>query len=227
MKALRLLLFSALLFAPQGIGRSEEYTISLDLTFDTKYVFRGTQLADNVFHPSVEFAKGDFYAGIWAAQPIENRGAPEEWTDEVDFYVGQGWAIGENTSVDIGAAHYYFPTGMDSTEPFIGLTQEIRNVAASVYLYRDLDLDVTTTEGSARYNLPLSGKTSLDLGAHFGLIDGDDFGKYLYYGADVVVPIQLKENAVLSFGVHYDDSDEGSPTPDSHFHGSTSITIGF
>jgi len=59
------------------------------------------------------------------------------------------------------------------------------------------------------------------------LIDGDDFGKYLYYGADVVVPIQLKENAVLSFGVHYDDSDEGSPTPDSHFHGSTSITIGF
>ena len=115
---------------------------------------------DDVFHPSVELARGDFYAEIWAA---------------------------------------------------------------SVYLYRDLDLGVTTSEGSARYSLPVSGKTSLDLGAHFGLIDGDDFGKYLYYGVDVVVPIQLKENAIF----HYDDSDEGSPTPDSYFHGSTSITIGF
>ena len=227
MKAFRRLPLPMLLIVSTAISLAEEYTINVDLTFDTKYVFRGTQLADDVFHPSVEFAQGDFYAGIWAAQPIENRGVPEEWTDEVDFYVGQGWALGEKTSLDIGAAHYYFPKGEGSTEPFIGLTREIRSVAASVYLYRDVDLGVTTSESSARYSLPLSGKTSLDLGAHFGLIDGDDFGKYLYYGADVLVPIQLKENAIFSFGVHYDDSDEGSPTPDSLFHGSTSITIGF
>ena len=227
MKFFRCLFLPVLLIVYNAISRAKEYTINVDLTFDTKYVFRGTQLAEDVFHPSVEFAQGDFYAGIWAAQPIENRGTPEEWTDEVDFYVGRGWALGEKTSLDIGAAHYYFPTGEDSTEPFIGLTREIRNVAASVYLYRDLDLDVTTSEGSVRYSLPLSGKTSLDLGAHFGLIDGDNFEKYLYYGSDVVFPVQLKENAVFSFGVHYGDSDEGSPTPDSHFHGSTSITIGF
>ena len=135
MKAFRRLLLPVLLTVSTAISCAEEYTINVDLTFDTKYVFRGTQLADDVFHPSVELAQGDFYAGVWAAQPIENRGAPEEWTDEVDFYVGQGWALGEKTSLDIGAAHYYFPTGKDSTEPFIGVTREIRSAAAGTSIW--------------------------------------------------------------------------------------------
>ena len=74
MKAFRRLLLPVLFIVSTAISRAEEYTINVDLTFDTKYVFRGTQLADDVFHPSVEFAQGDFYAGIWAALPIENRG---------------------------------------------------------------------------------------------------------------------------------------------------------
>lgn len=220
-----LLGLSALVAASSA--QSEDYTLSLDLTFDTKYVFRGAQLADNVFHPSIEFGKDDFYAGLWASQPIENRGLPEGWDDEVDFYLGQGWAIGEKTSVDFGAAYYYFPTGDSRLEPYVGITREIIGVEASVYLYRDLDIDATTTEGSARYSVPLGPKTSVDLGAHLGLLDVDNIGKYLYYGADVVFPVQLKENAVFSFGLHYSDSDEGSPTPEAHFHGSTSLTFGF
>lgn len=224
---LRSALTGLLALAAVSSVKSEEYTLSLDLTFDTKYVFRGAQLADNVFHPSIEFGKDDFYAGLWASQPIENRGMPEVWDDEVDFYLGQGWAIGEKTSVDFGAAYYYFPTGDSRFEPYVGITREIVGVSTSFYLYRDLDIDATTTEGSARYSVPLGPKTSVDLGAHFGLLDVDDIGKYLYYGADVVFPFQLRDNAVFSFGVHYSDSEEGSPTPEAHFHGSTSLTIGF
>ena len=164
MKAFRHLLFPMLLFVSTAISLAEEYTINVDLTFDTKYVFRGTQLADDVFHPSVEFARGDFYAGIWAAQPIENLGATEELTDEVDFYVGQGWALGEKTSLDIGAAHYYFPEREGSTEPFIGLTRQIRSVAASVYLYRDLDVGATTSKGSPTPDSYFRGSTSITIG---------------------------------------------------------------
>lgn len=224
---IRTVFLGGLLLAIPVTVQSEDYTLSLDLTFDTKYVFRGAQLADNVFHPSIEFGKDDFYAGLWAAQPIENRGYPEEWEDEVDFYMGQGWAIGENTSVDFGAAYYYFPTGDNRLEPYLGMTREVMGIETSVYLYRDLEIDATTSEGSARYTVPLGPRSSVDVSAHFGLLDVDDLGKYLYYGADVVFPIELKENAVFSIGVHYSDSDEGSPTPESHFHGSTSITIGF
>ncbi len=220
--------FLGLLASVYGVcSQAEDYTLNLDLTFDTKYVFRGAQLADNVFYPSIEFGKDDFYAGIWAAQPIENRGAPERWADEIDFYLGQAWVIGEDTSFDVGAAYYYFPTGENRLEPYVGITREIKSVAASLYLYRDLELDATTSEGSATYNLPIGPNSVVELGARIGLVDVDDLGKYLYYGADVVFPFELNENAVLSIGAHYSDSDPGSPTPEAHFHGSTSIRIGF
>tara|TARA_B100000900_G_scaffold283290_2_gene242635 strand:- start:3447 stop:4127 length:681 start_codon:yes stop_codon:yes gene_type:complete len=210
-----------------SFSQSEDYTLSLDLTFDTKYVFRGAQLANNVFHPSIEFGKNDFYAGIWASQPIENRGLPDNWEDEVDFYVGQGWAIGEKTSVDFGAAYYYFSTSDSRLEPYVGVTREILGLAASFYLYNDLDIDATASEGSARYSVSLGAKRSVDLGANFGLLNVDNIGNYLYYGADVIFPVQIKENAVFSIGVHYSDSEEGSPTPEAFFHGSTSLRMTF
>ena len=210
-----------------SFSQSEDFTLSLDLTFDTKYVFRGAQLANSVFHPSIEFGKNDFYAGIWASQPIENRGLPENWEDEVDFYVGQGWAIGEKTSVDFGAVYYYFSTSDSRLEPYVGVTREILGLAASLYLYHDLDIDATASEGSARYSVPLGAKRSVDLGANFGLLNVDNIGKYLYYGADVIFPVQIKENAVFAIGVHYSDSEEGSPTPEAYFHGSTSLRMTF
>ena len=205
----------------------QNYTIDLDLTFDTKYVFRGIQLADNVLHPSIEFAQDDLYMGVWAAQPLENRGWPQFWDDEVDFYGGYGWALNDSTSLDLGAAYYYYPTGDSTFEPYFGVTREIQGVAASLYLYQDLDLDTTTAEGSARYRLPLSAMASVDLKAFAGTVDADSQGSYLYYGADVVSPFELNDHATVSFGAHYSDNDIGFSVPDSHFHGSASITIGF
>jgi uncharacterized protein (TIGR02001 family) len=224
---IRFTLLAAILAALASSAFSQNYSIDLDLTFDTKYVFRGQQLADNVFHPSIEFAQDDLYLGLWAAQPLENRGWPEFWQDEVDFYGGYGWAINEKTSFDIGGAYYYYPTGDSTIEPYLGITREIQGIAASLYLYRDLDLDTTTAEGSANYKFPLSGKASVDLGAHFGTVEVDRQGSYLYYGADVVVPFELNDNAVFSVGVHYSDNDIGFLISDSHFHASTSIRIGF
>ena len=107
----RFAILSTIAFALAASAFGQDYSLSLDLTFDTKYVFRGQQLADNVFHPSIEFAQDDFYLGLWASQPLENRGWPERWQDEVDFYGGYGWAINEKTSFDIGGAYYYYPTG--------------------------------------------------------------------------------------------------------------------
>ncbi len=224
---LRIALIGALALSSFTLAQSQDYTLELDLEFNTKYVFRGAQLADNVFHPSIEFGKDDFYAGLWAAQPIENRGFPELWGDEIDFYAGQGWVVGDNTSVDVGAAYYYFPDGDSRFEPYLGVTREIKGVAASLYLYRDFDIDVTTTEGSAIYTIPVGPLPNLEIGAHFGLVNVDNVGKYLYYGADAILPFELSNNAVFSIGAHYSDSEQGSPTPQAHFHGSASIRMGF
>lgn len=223
----RSILIATILLAISASAFGQDYNLSLDLTFDTKYVFRGQQLADNVFHPSIEFAQDDFYLGLWASQPLENRGWPEQWQDEVDFYGGYGWAINDKTSLDLGGSYYYYPNGESSIEPYLGITREIQSVETSLYLYRDVDLDTTTAEGSARYSLPLGGNASVDMGAHVGTVDADSQASYFYYGADVVVPFELNDHAVFSVGVHYSDNDLGFLIPDSHFHGSTSITIGF
>lgn len=224
---IRFAILTAILLGVATSAIGQNYSLSLDLTFDTKYVFRGQQLADDVFHPSIELAKDDFYIGLWASQPLENRGWPERWQDEVDFYGGYGWAINEKTSLDIGGAYYYYPLGKSTFEPYLGITREIQGIATSLYLYRDLDLKTTTAEGSASYSLPLRGVASVDLGAHVGTVDANRLGSYLYYGADVVIPFELNDHAVFSVGLHYSDNDIGFLISDSHFHGSTSITIGF
>ena len=224
---IRFAILATTVFALAVSAFGQNYSLNLDLTFDTKYVFRGQQLADNVFHPSIEFAQDDLYLGIWASQPLENRGWPERWQDEVDFYGGYGWAINEKISFDIGGAYYYYATGDSTIEPYIGIIREVSGIETSLYLYRDLDLDTTTAEGSANYSLPLGGNASVHLGVNLGTVDVDSRGSYFYYGADVVVPFELNDNAVFSVGVHYSDNDIGFLIPGSHFHGSTSITIGF
>ncbi|OUW17353.1 MAG: hypothetical protein CBD18_04815 [Opitutales bacterium TMED158] len=223
----RYALVSVLAMTLTASAVSQNYTLNLDLAFGSKYVFRGIQLADDVIHPSIEISQDDFYIGVWAAQPLENRGWPEYWDDEVDFYGGYGWALDEKTSVDIGGAYYYYPTGDSTLEPYLGITREIQGVAASLYLYRDLDLDTTTAEGAASYRVPVRGFASFDLKAFAGTVDADRQGSYFYYGADVVLPFELKDNATLSLGAHYSDHDLGNLVPDSHFYGSASLTIGF
>ena len=212
------------------IGNSisaQDYTLTLDLTGASKYVFRGIELGDTTIHPSIEFGVDDFYAGVWLAQPIENRGAPENFDDEVDFYAGYSFALNESTSLDLGGTVYHYPGAADTFEAYIGISHEIEGgFSVNGYAYRDFDLDTWTFEGSGGYSIPLSDTASLDLAAYIGIVEPDGVGDYTYYGADAVIPIELKENATLSLGLHWADHDLGG-NPDNHLYGSTSLTFGF
>jgi len=205
---------------------AQDYTLTLDMTAGTKYVFRGVQLGDDTLHPSIEFGMDDFYAGIWGAQPVENRSS-KGFGDEFDFYAGQSFAINESTSVDAGATLFYYPTAENTLEGYVGISHEMDGGASvSAYAYRDVDLDTWTFEGSGGYSFPLADNSSLDFAVYVGTILADDSTDYTYYGADAVVPIELKENATLSFGLHWADHDFNG-LPDNHFYGTGSITIGF
>jgi hypothetical protein len=63
--------------------RAEESSISatVDVTYASKYVFRGVELADGTLMPSVEIGYGNFAAGIWSAQPVTSN-----IDNEIDFY---------------------------------------------------------------------------------------------------------------------------------------------
>jgi len=207
---------------------AQEYTLTLDVTAASSYVFRGIELGDNTIHPSFEFGMGDFYAGVWLAQPIENRGAPENFDDEVDFYAGQTFALNDSTSVDVGGTVYHYPGGNDTVEFYAGISHELDDgVSVNLYVYRDFELDTWTAEGSAGYSLPLTDTLSLDLAGYIGLVEPDtDGGDYTYYGADVILPVELRENVTLSLGAHWADHNLDN-TPDNRFYGSASLTFGF
>lgn len=222
----KLLLIGLATVATCGIARAQ-YSLSLDLTFASDYVFRGVQLADNTLHPSLEFGYDDFYAGVWAATPIDNRSSAG-YIDEYDLYVGYGWALSDTMQLDAGVTHYYYPEANSTTEGYVGLNFDLEGFTPGVYVYRDIDLDTWTYQLNLGYSMPLeTAGTSLDLSAFVGRVDPDDFVHYTYYGASAVMPFALNDNTTLSVGLHYAHNDLGPTIENDHFFGTVGVTMGF
>jgi len=222
----KILLIGLAAVATCGVARAQ-YSLSLDLTFASDYVFRGVQLSENTLHPSVEFGYDDFYAGIWAASPINNRSSAG-YIDEYDFYAGYGWALSDNVQLDAGVTHYYYPEASNSTEAYVGINFDFQGVTPGLYVYRDLDLDTWTYQANLGYSVPLEGSgTSLDLSAFVGRVDPDGGSNYTYYGASAVMPFALNENTTLSIGAHYAHNDIGFGIDGTHVFGTVGLTMGF
>ena len=221
-KLICLLALAASVFGNHVSAQDLNYT--LDLSAGSKYVFRGIELGETTFHPSFELSKDDFYAGVWGAFPTEGG---DMWSDEVDIYAGQSWAINETTSFDAGGTYYTYPGADDTLEVYIGVSHELESgVSVNGYAYRDMDLDTWTFEGSGGYSFPLSEIASLDFAAYIGVVMPDNDTDYHYLGVDAVVPIQINETTSYSFGVHWADHNLDG-TPGSHFYGTASLTFGF
>ena len=140
------------LLASLSMSAQEETAISatVDVTYASKYVFRGVQLADETLMPSVEIGYGNFAAGAWSAQPITSN-----IDNEIDFYAGFSMPIDDTWGVDIGATIYYYPeldtacgTVDDYTfESYIGIGGEVNGISTGVTAYYDTTLETLTLEG--------------------------------------------------------------------------------
>src|SRR5690625_3280394 len=74
---------SAYLPVPAELG------VTSDLTFASEYNFRGYEVADNSFQPSLEASFGDFYLGIFANLAVDNRNRSNQRVDnELQYYGG-------------------------------------------------------------------------------------------------------------------------------------------
>ncbi|HRI80884.1 MAG TPA: TorF family putative porin [Opitutaceae bacterium] len=214
--------------APQS-----SYSVSVDFPYASKYVFRGVQLAEGTFQPSVEVAFGDFAIGLWTAQPVTSN-----IDNEIDLYASYGIALNDAWSIDTGLTLYYYPeldtsTGADRTtwEPYIGLTGEVGGFSPGVYLYYDATLKVFTYQGQLGYSVALEpAGASLDFSAALGRVDPNGGGGYTYYSFGLSVPFTLSESATFTVGVNYTGNDitggDGFGKK-SHFYGTAGITIGF
>lgn len=221
-------------------AQASELSATIDVTYVTDYVFRAVRASEAAIQPSVEATYGDFYAGLWYSDDINNAAV-----SETDLYAGYNLKASDTLSFDFGVTRFFYDgqSAGDTTEAFVGASLK-SVVTPSLYYYYDFDREVSTIEASVGYSLPIDAiKASLDLTGKFGYVirDGDLVGygvttknEYSYFSAGAAVPYKLSDTATLTVGVEYIYNNEktlsmfdAGQNEDQIIVGKAGISIGF
>ncbi len=201
------------------------YSITMDFPFVSEYIFRGLQFAEESIQPSVEFASGDFYAGIWSSQPVVGKDP-----NEFDFYVGYGFALNDTWALDVGGTYYYYPetpSGDEQFEPYVGIAGDLGGgFSGSVYGYYETEFEVTTFQFDLGYSIEMSDTSTFDVAANFGIVSADGGEDYNYYGVSATANYALNDIAGTYAGVVFVDSDATTGV-DSEVYFIAGISMGF
>lgn len=194
----------------------QDLSISSDLTYTSEYVFRGIELADESFQPTVELAYGDFYAGIWANLPTAAVDS------EINYYGGLSFDVpgADFVTFDAGLTVYYIPDSGDNNthEVYLGALFDLPTLpalTASLYYFYDFDLGSHVAEAAVTYSQSLEqvgAPVSLDF-TLFGGLQGSSKNKsesYNYYGASIELPMAVTEFSAVTAGVHYATAEQYS-----------------
>lgn len=213
-----------------------ELSVSGTFAYESAYVFRGKQLDEAAFQPSVDIAMpvmdGEFYAGIWHSNGFQpgNTGG-----EEVDFYAGFAYDVTDMFSVDAGLTYYMYPDSggdADTTEMFFGVAADVL-LSPAVYIYYDFTLEALTFEGSVGYSLDLAEYAgvegaSLDLGAYLGNTSNDSANNgYTYWGLTADLVYALNENVSTSLGGRYAGNNDDVNGDDSHLWFGASVGFSY
>ena len=225
-KIAAIILAAAVWGANLSAQEDSSYSITMDFPYVTEYVFRGVGLAEDSIQPSIEYATGDFYAGVWSSNPVV--GSIE---NEFDFYLGYGWALNDTWAVDAGGTYYYYPelpSGSSTFEPFVGVAGDFGGgFSGSGYFYHDLDLEASTFQFDLAYSVEMSDTSSLDIGGNFGFVSADGGVDYNYYGLTATLNYTLNDVAGSYLGIAYADNDIGAGTEDEFIYFIAGLSIGF
>lgn len=214
-----------------AIHAQEDISVTTTWEWQSSYVFRGAQFADETFMPSLDFEVAGFYAGIWAALP-----ANHEYDNEVDFYAGYGWGITEMVSADVGFTYYTFPDAQDKFFDSDVNTFEIYGGVAfetpftpAVYLFRDFDLKSWTIEVSGGDSWEVAMDTTFDLGVYLGYVDIKDHDNYWYFGVDAGFTYAFNDyvSATASVGWAWADEKLMLRDKDNRLFYGLSVSAGF
>jgi uncharacterized protein (TIGR02001 family) len=213
--------------AAASVANAQDVSVSATFEWQSDYVFRGVQLAEETFMPGVDVAFGDFYTGIWAALPVDEKNGSGT---EVDFYAGYGVAVSDLVSLDIGATYYVYPSaanaesfGLDpnTLEFYAGLAFDVA-VSPSVYVFYDIELELWTIEANFGHTFEVSEAAGFDVSGHIGYWDADGGGSQMYGGLGAAYVYSFTDSASVSVGVNWYWSEEDLLDGDSNV-----LTYGF
>jgi uncharacterized protein (TIGR02001 family) len=205
-------------------------SMSSSLGLESKYVFRGVQLADEIFTPAIDLSYGNFYAGTWFALAEDSA---DSYPTEMDLYAGYNMAVSEIFTLDVGATRYaynrvisdFLKNGSDdnSFEFFTGISANVL-LSPSAYVYYDIDTHCLTFEVKVGHSFNFGDHFSLNLGASSGYAiatGGDNFSNtcdtnYCYAGVTSDVVYNINEKSSVSVGARYSVSDYESIYGSNH-----------
>ncbi len=161
---------------------AQEY--SVDMSFMSKYIWRGSVLADDaVFQPSLSGGMGNLSVNLWGNANIAGDDVVKqmsEWDYTVDYSSAVG-AIGYS----VGFIGYTFPnSGLPATtEIYVGANYDTM-FSPSVTAYYDLDdVEGLYVSLGAGYSIPVAEITSIDIYGSLGLGD-KNMNQFLYGSGD-------------------------------------------
>ena len=161
---------------------AQEY--SVDMSFMSKYVWRGSVLAeDAVFQPSLSGGMGNLSVNLWGNANIAGDDVVKqmsEWDYTVDYSSAVG-AIGYS----VGFIGYTFPnSGLPATtEIYVGASYDTI-LSPSVTAYYDLDdVEGLYVSLGAGYSIPVAEITSIDISGSLGFGD-EKMNQFLYGSGD-------------------------------------------
>lgn len=196
--------------AGASIAGAEELSISSTFAWESDYIFRGVQFAEEFYAPAIDISYGGYYAGIWAALPVDHQ-----YDNEVDFYAGYGFGLNESVSADVGFTYYTFPDAQDdffdsdtnTFEIYGGLSFET-DFSPAIYAFYDFDLEALTLEASGGHSVAVSEEAAIDMSVYLGYVDTDGGSDYFYYGASAAYVYAFSDSASASFGLNYYGAEE-------------------
>ncbi|WP_043582732.1 TorF family putative porin [Geminisphaera colitermitum] len=252
------LLLSAFVLGASGLAAQaivQDHSNKLDVTFTadagvtTKHVFRGIKRSNEAITAGVkmDFTEQLIYAGAYTVQPLDGAGM-SEW----DAYIGITNKLNDWLNYDFGCTYYYYPNKLNQNghgdtiaqafEPYFGLVANIPQVpglAASAYVYFDLNRKAFTGEVSLGYARHLTGKLGMRLSTFIGYVNASDIfperagsdvdEDYCYFGATAELPYHVTDRFTITLGVQFSDTSGTRNYSDgnSHFWGFGRATYNF
>lgn len=175
---------------PTTASAKVEVTAEADVTFASKYVWRGMLLVDDwVAQPSVTVGVGGLSFNFWGDYNMTDQNERKNKFDEIDLTVDYTFDL-DKFSIPVGIIHYTFPNvdgAVDTTELYAGVGYDWI-VSPSITFYYDVDeAHGFYILGDLAYSLELPEISkdiswSADFGAGIGWASSD-YNNF-YYGVD-------------------------------------------
>jgi hypothetical protein len=243
--------FSVSAFAQEAEEEEEkDWSVTLDLPFYSKYVWRGINLVDNwVFQPSIEGNYKWVTLSVWSSTELTNENTAGDFT-EIDYITDLSFKF-HKIGLSAGSNVYTFPNTDSNTAPtteiYAGVSLDVI-AQPSLTTYYDVDLVhgfyVNLQVGHSFEDLWKPTKSvafSVDLGAGTGICD-QKHSEY-YYEADtdgwvfsdalfrVGIPIKIGDYLTVTpsafYSVLLDNAIRSAMTKDENFWWGSAVTFSF